>query len=225
MELLKRVAARFPTSFENVLRSLYYRQQIVRKVFNASEPEYEMLPELIKPGDWVIDVGANIGHYTVRFSELVGPKGRVLSFEPIPTTFSFLTANVQILVNQNVTLFNMAVSSNTNVVGMNVPICESGLSNYYQASISQNDPCQVRVLTVSLDSLDIRNRISLVKIDVEGHEKFVIEGMRKLLHRYKPCLVIETESAEVINDLRKYGYSLRKLPNSPNALLMSGLAL
>ena len=46
---------------------------------------------MVSPRDWIVDVGANVGHYTKRLSELVGPKGRVIAFEPILETFSILS--------------------------------------------------------------------------------------------------------------------------------------
>src|SRR5690348_10429050 len=71
--LLKRVAARFPTSMQHELRRHYYAWQIRRGRFRTHEREFEMLAEFVGPGDWVADVGANVGHYTARLSGLVGP--------------------------------------------------------------------------------------------------------------------------------------------------------
>lgn len=47
------------------------------------------------PGDWALDIGANVGHYTKRMSDLAGPEGRVIAFEPVPDTFAVLCANAQ----------------------------------------------------------------------------------------------------------------------------------
>ena len=74
MTLLKRVAAHLPARWQTELKRVHFGRQITQGNFFTSEPEYKLLPELISPGDWVIDIGANVGHYTKRLSELVGKK-------------------------------------------------------------------------------------------------------------------------------------------------------
>jgi 23S rRNA U2552 (ribose-2'-O)-methylase RlmE/FtsJ len=95
MNVLKRLAAALPASWQNDLKRAYFRRQIKKDLFTTSEPEYKNLHAFIAPGDWVIDVGANIGHYTKRLSELVGAGGRVIAVEPVPETFALLSSNVQ----------------------------------------------------------------------------------------------------------------------------------
>jgi len=87
--MLTKIAGLLPASVKLELRRLNYRRQIKNGVFRSPEIEFDRLGELISHGDWVIDVGANVGHYTRRFSELCG-NGRVIAFEPHPLTFSLL---------------------------------------------------------------------------------------------------------------------------------------
>ena len=218
MPLLKQIAARLPNRWQTELKRIYFGRQIGKGIFTTEEPEYKILPQLINPGDWVIDIGANVGHYTKRFSELVGERGRVLAFEPVPTTFSLLSANVELFTYPNVTLINAAVSNKLDVVGMSIPKFSSGLTNYYQAQLSSAPDSELFVVTISLDSLCINQRIALVKIDTEGHESFVLPGMQQLIENHHPILIIETESKEVIDRLATFGYISEKLHNSPNVL-------
>jgi len=220
MLLLKKIAAILPTRCQIELRRLYLARQIIRETFVTDEPEYKILGSLINPGDWVIDVGANVGHYTKRFSELVGPRGRVIAFEPVPTTFSLLSANVLLFPYPNVTLINAAVSHASDVVGMVLPKFITGLTNYYKAQVSTpSDPDNtLSVLTLSLDSLDINQRVALVKIDVEGHESLVLAGMQALLKKYHPILIVETDSKQTVENLTSLGYLSEKLKDSPNIL-------
>jgi FkbM family methyltransferase len=220
MSFLKRVAAQLPNRWQTELKRIYFAIQIRKGIFSPDEPEYKILPRLIKPGDWVIDIGANVGQYTKRFSELVGSHGRVIAFEPVPTTFSLLSANVELFPHQNVTLVNSAVSDNFGIVGMAMPTLSTGLTNYYEAHIASATKCALSVLTMSLDSLRIDNRISLVKIDVEGHESFVLSGMQKLIESSHPSLIIETKSQKIIDNLSSSGYSHQKLKNSPNIVFL-----
>src|SRR5262245_49641407 len=116
--LLKRVAARFPTSVQHELRRHFYAWQIRRGRFHTQEREFERLAEFVGPGDWVADVGANVGHYTARLSRLIGESGRVLAFEPVPRTFELLAANTRHFSHANVTLMNVALSDAPRVAGM-----------------------------------------------------------------------------------------------------------
>ena len=73
-------------------------------------------------------------------------------------------------------------------------------------------------MTISLDSLGVPGRVSLVKIDVEGHELAVVRGMAQLLRRDHPALIIETSSDEVIGLVTGLGYDAEQLAGSPNRL-------
>jgi len=218
MNKLKTVVALFPVTWQWELKRIYYRRQIKKGNFKISEPEYYKLQELIKTGDWVIDIGANVGHYTKRFSELVGPDGRVIAFEPVPATFSLLAANVQLFAYSNVTLINAAVSDKLHIVGMTIPHFSNGMNNYYQAHISTVKDNPLSVLAIPLDSLYTDHRISLVKIDTEGHESSVIAGMYNLLKKNHPILIVETDSKKIVEDLELSGYMSIKIDNSPNII-------
>lgn len=216
--MLKQIAARLPYRWQAGLKRILFRRQISKGTFQTDEPEYSILHNFISPGDWVIDIGANIGHYTKRFSELVGAKGRVIAFEPVPTTFSLLSANVELFIHSNVSLINAAVSDKLDVAGMSMPKFSNGLTNYYEACLSSSSENLLTVLTLSLDSLNINQAVSLVKIDVEGHESFVLAGMQRLIEKHHPVLIVETDSEEVITKLISMDYVSEKLPGSPNIL-------
>jgi FkbM family methyltransferase len=218
MKLLKRIAATLPPVWQNELKRIHFRRQIRRDSFVTSEPEYSILSTLISAGDWVIDVGANVGHYTKRFSELVGPTGRVIAFEPVPETFALLAANLQVLAKTNVTLINAAVSDKTNLVGMSIPAFDTGLRNFYQAYLSDSSDSGLQVLTLSLNSLNLTHKITLIKIDAEGHEAGVLRGMHQILLRDNPTLIVETGSREIEDSMEGIGYTSERLDGSPNVL-------
>ena len=136
MPLVKTIAARLPLRWQLDLKRRLYARQIRRGTFATDEPEYERLPDLLQPGDWVLDIGANVGHYTKRFSELVGPGGRVIAVEPTPATFSLLAANALLFAHPNVTLLNVAGSDHPDVVGLSIPKFDSGLDNFYEAQLA-----------------------------------------------------------------------------------------
>lgn len=218
MQIYKQLAARLPYRWQTELRRIHYKRQINKGIFVTDEPEYAILHSFLKTGDWVIDIGANVGHYTKRFSELVGKSGRVIAFEPVPTTFSILSANTQMFAHPNVSLINAAVSDKIDVVGMSIPAFSTGLTNYYQAQLSSTSGNDLSVLTMSLDSLGINQRIALVKIDAEGHEAFVLNGMWELINTSRPVLIVETGSQDVIGKLKALGYVPEIMKGSPNVL-------
>ena len=178
-----------------------------------------MLPRLVTYRDWVIDIGANVGFYTKRFAELVGNGGRVIAFEPVPATFALLASNLEGCRLSNVTLINAAVSESTDVVGMTIPtFSDTGQQNYYQAHVTSPADSELRVLTVSLDAIQIPMTVRLIKIDAEGHELSVLKGMRKTLLRDRPILIVETNLREVWELLASLEYVGTRLPSSPNVV-------
>jgi len=204
-----------PASWQWEIKRHLYRRQIQRDSFVTDEPEYPILDSLLSTGDWAIDVGANIGHYTKRMSEIVGEHGRIIAFEPIGDTFSLLAANLQAFRYKNVSLLNAAASDQTGIAGMSIPHFENGMRNYYEASITTNGD-GLQAMTLAIDSLCLPSAVQLVKIDAEGHELNVLRGMTQLLSRDKPVLIIEVSSREVDSFLEPLGYSRETLPNSPN---------
>jgi FkbM family methyltransferase len=214
--ILKRVAARFPESTQHELRRLFFRRQIRTKKFATDEREYGLLDTFLKTGDWALDIGANIGHYTMRMSQLVGPEGRVIALEPVPDTFALLAANARLFQHRNVSLLNVAASDKSASVGMQIPRFPEGLANYYQAQLTLA-PAPLNILTIAIDALALP-AIRLAKIDVEGHELAVLRGMRRMLERDHPMLIVETGSQETIDFLGGFDYRIERLTASSNVL-------
>ncbi len=224
MSLLKRVAARLPLRLQSELRRHQFSWQLARGKFTTDEPEYRMLHRLVQPGDWVVDIGANVGHYTRRLSELVGPTGRVFAFEPVPETFSLLAANARRFPHDNVTLINAALSDHSEVVGMTLPKYSNGLVNYYEAQVVPAAGDVLGVFAMPMDGLAMGGRITLVKMDAEGHEPAILKGMRALLVQHGPTLIIE-HGERVAADLAELGYAPETLAGSPNTIFRMKTAI
>jgi FkbM family methyltransferase len=216
MPLLKRVAARLPAGAQHELRRIFFRSQIRRRSFFTDEREYALLDRFLRPGDWALDIGANVGHYTLRMAQLVGPTGRVIAVEPIPATFALLAENLRYSGHANVSLLNCAASQRTDILGMEIPLWSDGMENYYQAHVVRGTAA-LTILALSIDSLALPP-VRLVKIDAEGHELPVLQGMRRLLERDHPVLIVETTADESIRLLERSGYRVERLPGSSNVL-------
>lgn len=214
----KSLAALLPETIQNDLKRFLNRWRIRRGSFDASEPEYDKLGEWLSEGDWAIDVGANVGHYTYRMSALVGPSGRVLAFEPILTTFALLASNLELSLYRNVSLFNVAASDSLRLTSMEMPTFKSGLKDYYEARIVEQAETGQTVMTLAIDSLSLPKPVRLIKVDAEGHEPEVVAGMRRLIAKDRPVLILETVSDELRAELLAINYDETCLEDSPNRL-------
>jgi FkbM family methyltransferase len=146
----------------------------------------------------------------------VGKSGRVLVFEPVPSTVDLLVSNISRAAYQNLSIFNVAVSNKTDLLGMVVPENYPD-SKYYRAHIS-NDTTSLNILSISIDSLNISHPVKLAKIDVEGHEISVLRGMESLLKRDFPILIVEGDSGEVNNYLASLAYVGKRIQGLVNQI-------
>ena len=217
--VLKKVASKLPIFLQQQLKRYYFAYQIKNNMFMTNEKEYYCLERWVSKGDWVIDIGANIGHYTIKLSNIVGKQGRVIAFEPIPETFELLSANVSFSKNKNVTLLNMCASDSTQILGMNIPRFNTGLNNYYEAHVTKEDS-DIQVLCFPIDMLNLKNEIKLIKIDAEGHDLEVLIGAKKILKTYHPILIIEDNSSDIANYLKPFDYKLEKKGDSTNCVYL-----
>jgi FkbM family methyltransferase len=218
--LLKRIASHLPWPVRQALRACKYRVEFATGRFRSGEPEFGELPSLVRPGDWVLDIGANVGQYTLRLSDLVGMEGRVLAFEPIIETAELLIAMSRRARYRNITVFNTAVSDRAGVLSFRVPTSADGLPNYFQARASGDGDRMVPCFAI--DDLHLPCRIALVKIDVEQHEVSVLRGMRNLIARDLPTLIIEAHEGVYGEFLMEHGYQMRpKASGSSNLVFRS----
>ena len=201
MENVKRVILRFvPRSVLFRLKSIHYVRAL-RAFSEVDEPDLKVVRQLVRPGETVWDVGANVGWYTKTLSELVGSQGAVVALEPIHETFSLLSSCVKRLGLNNVRLMNVGASDRDSTGVMWVPEYETGGDNFYRARIvdeSQNLGHVVRlpVALRALDSiaLEIPGRVEFVKCDVEGHELELVRGADRLIKERQAAWLIEISS-------------------------------
>ena len=157
------------------------------------EPELRQLHQLLKPGDVFIDVGANVGLFTLKGARLVGPSGRVLALEPSSIAFAELLDNLSLNAFENVTPI-MAAASTEDGTGQLNHVDLGGDPQAFSLVNAGNARGGETVRTVRLDTLAAEHglaRIDLVKIDVEGAEPLVIEGALGCLAAFRPALIFE----------------------------------
>lgn len=175
-----------------------------------SEQEAALFGKLIKPGDVVIEVGANIGSHTVALANFVGPGGKVIAFEPQMVLFQNLCANVALNGHTNVLTFNNAVGATAEM--LELPKIEYDKPNLFGAHGIGPHGGGGKVMCIRLDDFVKLNHCKLIKIDVEGMESDVLKGAAALIKKCKPALYVENDrknkSEELIEMIQSLGYSL-----------------
>jgi FkbM family methyltransferase len=172
----------------------------------SAEPELDLIPFAVNPGDDVLDLGANYGFYTYPLSRAVGPSGHVYAFEPVPFTFRSLALVTRILGVRNATLVPKGCSDAAGRISFTVPVQQSGALGAGQAYIAtRNDDrpgaetqvrwtrtTRVESEVVALDEfLPPLRRLSLIKCDIEGAELLAFRGATRTIETHRPCVICE----------------------------------
>jgi len=154
------------------------------------EGEMKLLELIVRSHDRVIDIGGNRGIYAYQLWKL-GAKVEV--FEPNPTCHGVLSAWAA--GKPNVNIHSVALSNHSGTANLHIPIDGSGIEHDASASIEHSGFAHARDQLVPLQTLDSYKfeDVSLIKIDVEGHEYSVIEGAAATLASSKPALLVEIE--------------------------------
>ncbi|MDD8018776.1 MAG: FkbM family methyltransferase [Bacteroidota bacterium] len=158
----------------------------IKKILERDEFEYFLAT--VKPGMTVFDIGANIGFFTIEFSQLVGPKGKVYAFEPDPFIFSLLKKNIERRNLQNVILHNIAVSDKEGHLDFFVNNKNRADNRVY--SSPNEHRTKIVVDAKSIDSIvpaDVK--VNFIKIDIQGYELFALKGMSKIISNSGNCIL------------------------------------
>jgi FkbM family methyltransferase len=198
------------------MRDMIQETILLTKLWDPETTEFIL--DNLSAGNVFVDIGANVGYFTLLAAQRVGDEGRVLCIEPNPSVAGQLRENVERSGLFNVTVVQAACS---HTVGPRV-LYLSGISNTGRSSLSAENvdgaEC-VKVHCVTADGLVQDHgllRIDVVKIDVEGAEFEVLRGMTDILSRAKPKLVLELEPhllksfsvrvEDVVDFVGSYGY-------------------
>ena len=201
----------FSRSFsDDLYYCLPYRERLVEKLIKS----------LLKEGDIFVDVGANIGYYSLLASRYVGERGLVLAFEPVPETYEVLLMNLKLNNVKNVKAYRLAIWSKQAKIRMIIPKGWFGLASIYSTKQSlyrgMKSMNSITVHSLPLDNiLKHYRRIKLVKIDAEGSEYHILKGSTKVLHKIQYIIIELTLNAkETIKLLRKMGFKIKRLGNT-----------
>ncbi len=159
------------------------------------EPDFfQALRKHIRSGDACVDVGGNLGYYSLLMARLTGPKGRVVTFEPVAENLAVLRENIEINKFKNIKVVDSALGERAGVL----KLIRSG-SETFTATPStrgyavEGEHMEVEVRVDTLDSYLDREflRPNVIKIDVEGAELDVLRGATETLRTARPTLLLE----------------------------------
>jgi len=200
--------------------------------------ETELIKKEIKQDDIILDIGANIGYYTLMFAKLVGENGKVFAFEPDPTNFALLKKNVEINGYKNVVLINKAVSNKTGK--LRLFLCENNKGDH-RIYDSKDGRKFIEIESVKLDDYfkNQNDKINFIKMDIQGAEYGAVKGMCGLLNKNKNVKIISefwpiglkrsgVEPIEFLKLLVEHGFKISEVNevkdkiipiDTPNSLL------
>ena len=183
----------FYTSVIDTIREIYV-EEIYEKYHNVTR------------GQIIVDIGANVGMFTVKVAKKVGPQGLVISIEPEDANFSLLKKNVQLNSLKNVILIRKAIGSFKGVEKFLI----SDSSATHSLALSKIRPKKIiKVIEIEIDTLDniIQqlgiSRIDLLKIDVEGAELEVLKGAEGSL-KITRNIAMELHIAEIKSKIKSF---------------------
>jgi len=154
-----------------------------------SPGETDLFRQIVRPGDVVVEAGANIGALTVPLGQMVGPGGRVLAFEPQRGIFGLLTTNLVLNGQDHVWAERVALGAASGEIAVPaLPLSRQANFGGVSLGAAKGDPCPVR----TLDSYNL-TALKLLKIDVEGSEAEVIAGAERTIRTLRPILYVEND--------------------------------
>lgn len=187
----------------------------------------EIMKKEVKAGDTVLDLGANIGFYTLLLADLVGSNGRVFAFEPSPETFFILKKNVEVNNYKNIVIEQKCVADKS---GTEEFFIYNDMGSHFSSlngdiHKASKKITSVEVQTVSLDDYfrNYSDHIDFIKIDIEGAEDKALSGMKTLISKNKNLKIITEyapialkkvsgiEPEQYLINLKKLGFNLSEI--------------
>lgn len=163
----------------------------------------QVMRQEIKEGMTVVDIGANLGYYTLLEASIVGEKGQVYALEPVPKNFDILCKNININGFKNIKSYCIAVSNKSGTAkitltnasnwGSMLEIEAEAVSDYMKQKMRSLARQTIEIETITLDEFLVKetvNRVNLIRMDVEGYEVEVVKGMLKTLKNTPPPLML-----------------------------------
>jgi FkbM family methyltransferase len=191
--------------------------------------ETRLFAERVNAGDTVLDIGANIGYYTLIAAKLVGRNGRVHAFEPDPGNFDLLEQNVRLNAYWNVALVNKAVSNTNGEARLYLADGNWGWHRIYETPDAKGHiPTELVALDSFFGAEDLGGDL-VIKLDIEGAEVGAVQGMSHLIQRHRHVTLFTeflplgleqfgSSDREYFDLLRSLGFAIHHINNRTEQL-------
>jgi FkbM family methyltransferase len=175
------------TIISNILKRGYLFEKYVLMGFNS----------FLKSGDFVLDIGANIGTFSIPISKMVGSSGKIYSFEPQSIIYDIFKYNIKINKCSNILLYKKAIGHKKGNVKLSSTVTNPNKTvdkvnynkkfNTGEVSLGYDGE---KTKMITIDSLKLK-KCNAIKIDIEGAEKFAVYGAKNTINKFKPIIIYE----------------------------------
>ncbi|MFQ3597207.1 MAG: FkbM family methyltransferase [Chloroherpetonaceae bacterium] len=164
-------------------------------LFGNFEPAtVKVLKRLLKSGDMVLDIGANVGYIALEMAKCVGASGKVFAFEPDAKNFALLKRNLELNPDCNIEPIALAVSDTNAPLRLYKSIIDFNDSAHSTLPSEKHSVDFIEIPTTTIDDF-VQSRgvqkLNAIKIDIEGAEMSAFRGMRQTLSRFRPIVISE----------------------------------
>ena len=197
---------------QNIKIKLNINDWIQQNIFflgSYEDAELKVLANHLKPDSVFIDIGANFGLYSLIASQHISEEGTIISFEPFPENYKSLCTNLSLNDLHRITAENTAVGSETGTLKLYYNSKENNLGMVSYNNTQQSDFVTVNKINIDgyLKSKSLE-KITFIKIDVEGFEYEVLQGMKQTLQQNSPIILIEVLDSKSENDVSNKPHEL-----------------
>lgn len=202
------------------LISRIYLRMMSMGMMKGKYNELHFISRIVKPGDTVIDIGANLSYYSYFIAKAQGTSGKLLAVEPIPLFADIWKRNMRKYKNPNIKLFNCALGQEAqDEVTMSIPIV-NGVVRHGLTKVSEEGDQGESALSFAVpmkvgDELlgpEVGDKLDFVKCDVEGFEQYVMPSLENTISKHMPLIQIELSGKEnrqaVVDFLCDKGYQI-----------------
>ena len=204
-------------TYLNVLSKGYFisfKMGLLKGQKNYEYPYF--LKNFIQEGDVCVDIGANLGYYSVLLSKLVGPKGQVYSVEPVKPMLAVLTKNTKSCKNLKIYPYALGTENKAIRLGNDTKKAQgyvgSGSHFVLDKKVNHSDSAETEFEAQMRRGSELFNhlpRLDFIKCDIEGYEVVVLKEIGMLIRKFKPILLIETRGknrAELLDFFQKLDF-------------------
>lgn len=190
-------------------------------MFKSHEPvSTKLISKLLKKGMTCLDIGGNIGYYVLLENKILNGEGKIIAIEPSPDNFKQLMRNLELQKTKIVDAYNLAAGNKDGNLKFLIyedasnscMIIPEGQESRWPGQIIE---VPVRKMDNFLEKLGV-TKIDFIRMDVEGYEKHVLEGLKNTIKKSKPVIYVEVHvnimgkenTKKFLRDLESYGYNV-----------------